>query len=215
MSNLEFNTNNPSGRSMVKYHVTKSDPLCKWRNATPDTVVELVSWLPKDEMTKIQFRQYMHSRCTGDFFHTPYQLAVQLGLYYEDDERYIPRFHHDISISEAREYMKKWMRRYYVPNPFTKRGFINIIPSVNLLFGLTDILENHPSKNNLETAGAALCGGQMGNIGCVKYVLNQYSDLIEVDGDNVMNFSSTPPEQYDVDVPWGRYDKWAFFNYFS
>ena len=36
-------TPNESGRQMVKYDITKSDPICKWRNASVETVVELVS----------------------------------------------------------------------------------------------------------------------------------------------------------------------------
>ena len=40
---------NESGRLMNKYPKTKSDPICKWRNASIDTVVELVSFLPKPD----------------------------------------------------------------------------------------------------------------------------------------------------------------------
>lgn len=43
---------------MVKYDQTKSDPICKWRNASVDTVVELVSILPKERMSRDAFREY-------------------------------------------------------------------------------------------------------------------------------------------------------------
>ena len=123
---------NESGRLMVKYYNTKSDPICKWRYASVDTVVELVKILPKTRMLKTSFRFKMQECYNGAFFRTPYQLALQLSLYYEDDREYIPRFDHEISRQEALAYMYKWIQRYYVPNPFTKKGFVNIYPSINL-----------------------------------------------------------------------------------
>ena len=204
---------NISGRRMIKYDPTKSDPICKWRTASIDTVVELVSLLPKGRMSKERFRNYMESYYGGAFFRTPYQLALQLSLYYEDDKEYIPRFDHDITRNEALAYMHKWIKLYYVPNPFTKRGFINVIPSVILLNGIADYLENHPNKPNLATAGAALFGGEMGNIGCVKYLLNEYSNIIEVDDENNMILLS---HNYGkVDVNNSRDDKKAFFEHFK
>lgn len=204
---------NFSGRVMKKYDPTKSDPICKWRTASVDTVVELVSLLPKKGLPKERFRDLMASCYGGAFFRTPYQLALQLGLYYEDDKEYIPRFDHDISRDEALAYMHKWMKKYYVPNPFTKRGFINVIPSINLLNGFADYLENHPNKPNLATAGAALFGGEMGNIGCVKYLLNEYSNIIEVDDDN--NMTLLLHNYGKIDVLNKRDDKKAFFEHFK
>lgn len=203
---------NESGRLMTKYPKTKSDPICKWRNATLDTVIELVSILPKKKMPKILFRGRVGNEYGGAFFRTPYQLALQLALYYEDDIDYIPRFDHDISRDEAQEYMLKWMQRYYVPNPYTKKGFVNIVPSINLLYGLVDYLENHPTKPNLATAGAALFGGEMGNILCVKYVLNEYSNIIQVDKDNDMVLLL--PKSGKIEVFNDRDDKKAFFEHF-
>jgi hypothetical protein len=204
---------NESGRLMTKYPKTKSDPICKWRNASVDTVVELVGFLPKQRMSKDSFRYRMSDLYDGAFFRTPYQLALQLALYYEDEKEYIPRFDHNISQEEAKRYMQKWMQRYYVPNPFTKRGFINIVPSINLLYGLVDYLENHPNKPNLATAGAALFGGEMGNILCVRYVLNEYSNIIKVDRDNEMTLLLHKDGK--IDVYNDRDDKKAFFEHFT
>ena len=198
---------------MVKYDRTKSDPICKWRTASIGTVVELVEYLPKNRMSKDRFRHYMEEYYDGDFFRTPYQLALQLGLYYEDDKEFIPRFDHDITKDEALTYMHKWITLYYVPNPFTKRGFINVVPSINLLNGIADYLENHPNKPNLATAGAALFGGEMGNIGCVKFILNEYSNIIEVDGDN--NMILLAKKYGKVNVYHNRDDKKAFFEHFN
>jgi hypothetical protein len=109
--------------------------------------------------------------------------------------------------------MHKWIQRYYVPNPFTKKGFVNIYPSINLLYGLVDYLENHPNKPNLATAGAALFGGEMGNIGCVKFILNEYSNIIAVDTDNDMKLLVN--KSGNVDVFNKRDDKKAFFEHFN
>lgn len=69
------------------------------------------------------------------------------------------------------------------------------------------------NKPNLATAGAALFGGEMGNIGCVKYILNEYSNIIEVDDDNDMTLLSS--KYGDVDVFLDRNDKLAFFEHFN
>lgn len=202
-----------SGRTMFTYPSSKSDPICKWRNASIATVVELVSMLPKIKMAKEDFRNAMSGAYGGAYFRTPYQLALQLGLYYEDDKEYIPRFNHNITDSEAETYMFKWMERYYVPNPYTKKGFINIVPSINLLNGLVDYLANHPSMPNLATAGAALFGGEMGNIGNVRYVLNEYSKTIDVDAEN--NMSLLIHRSGTIEVYNARDDKKAFFDHFN
>lgn len=206
-------TNNTSGRAMVKYPSTKSDPICKWRTASVDTVIELVNTLPKTRLSRDRFRDHMSKFYNGAFFRTPYQLALQLGLYYEDNNEYIPRFDHDITREEANAYMHKWIQRYYVPNPFTKKGFVNVRPSINLLYGLVDYLENHPNKPNLATAGAALFGGEMGNIGCVKFILNEYSNIITVDTDNDMKLLVN--KSGNVDIFNKRDDKKAFFEHFN
>ncbi len=202
-----------SERQMIKYAKSKSDPIVKWRVASIDTVVELVSLLPKHKMAKDDFKAAMSDCYGGSFFRTPYQLAAQLALYYVDEKEYIPRFDHNITKEEALLYMRKWMERYYVPNPFTKRGFLNIYPSINLVNGLIDYLENHPNKPNLATAGAALFGGEMGNILYVKYVLNEYSGIIEVNRE--YNMSLLLNKKGPVDVYNKRDDKKAFFEHFK
>lgn len=206
-------TQNSSGRQMVKYDQTKSDPICKWRNASVLTVIELVEFLPKERMKKQDFRIFMKKCYSGSFFRTPYQLALQLGLYYEDENEYIPRFDHNISEKEASIYLHKWAELYYVPNPFTKRGFRNVVPSINLINGIAEYLENHPNKPNLATAGAALFGGEMGNIGSVKYILNELSNIISVDSNYNMTLLSN--NYGKVIVSHDRTDKKAFFEHFK
>ena len=96
-----------------------ADVICRWRNPSPKTVVELVSLLPKKPMSSKEFRDFVEAK-EDDFFHTPYQLACQLGLYYEGKDGFIPRFARDITSQEAQDYLEYWVRRYYAPNPFTR-----------------------------------------------------------------------------------------------
>ena len=100
---------------------------------------------------------------------------------------------------------------YQILSP--KKGFIDVVPSVNLLNSIAEYLENHPTKPNLATAGAALFGGEMGNIECVKYVLNEYSNIVSVD--NNYNMKLLDYNYGATEVPNDRNDKMAFFNHFN
>ena len=105
-----------------------ADAICRWRNGTPKTVVELVNSIPHSKMPIDIFRKYMENKWGGDFFRTPYQLACQLGLYCEAEDGYFyPRFDHDIDENEAEDYLFFWFPRYYIPNPYTgKDGFQDV-----------------------------------------------------------------------------------------
>jgi hypothetical protein len=206
-------TRNQSGRQMVTYASTKSDPICKWRAVSVDNLIELVSWLPKKAMKKESFRDYMFRNHDFDFFHTAYQLACQMALYYEsEDGVFYPRFDHDPTRVEAEQYLHKWMERYYVPNPYTKRGFINV-PPMHLLYALVQYIEDYPTKPNLATAGAALFGGEMGNITSVKTMLNSFAEILKVDAN--YDIQILVNRSGKIVVPFKRDDKKAFFEHFN
>lgn len=101
-----------------------ADPICRWRNTSIKQVSEFTQVLPHCPMRKDAARAFVEKQWHewdggNDFFRTPYQLAAQLGLYYEDDTMFYPRFDHILSINEARRYIEGWIRRYYIPNPYT------------------------------------------------------------------------------------------------
>ena len=84
-----------------------ADIICRWRNATPKTVCEFVEKLPHKKMSAEDFRFIMQP----DFFRTAYQLACQLGLYYEDKDVLIRLQAKEIErlnniIKEVREYIQ-------------------------------------------------------------------------------------------------------------
>lgn len=198
---------------MVTYASTKSDPICKWRAVSVDNLIELVSWLPKKAMKKESFRDYMFRNHDFDFFHTAYQLACQMALYYEsEDGVFHPRFDHDPTRVEAEQYLHKWMERYYVPNPYTKRGFINV-PPMHLLYALVQYIEDYPTKPNLATAGAALFGGEMGNITSVKTMLNSFAEILKIDAN--YDIQILVNRSGKIVVPFKRDDKKAFFEHFN
>lgn len=205
--------NNPSGRQMNVYAPTKSDPICKWRAVSVDNLIELVEWLPKHPMKKETFRDYMYRHLESDFFHTPYQLACQLALYYEgNDGMFYPRFDHIPTKIEAEAYLHKWITLYYVPNPYTKRGFIGIEP-MHFLNAIMQYMEDYPTKPNLATVGAALFGGEMGNISSVRSMLNNFAEVLTIDSD--YNIKVLVNRYGPISVPIKRDDRKAFFEHFN
>ncbi len=187
-----------------------ADVICRWRNPSPKTVVELVALLPKRPMHSKEFRDYVESE-SEDFFHTPYQLACQLGLYYEGKDGYIPRFARDITTQEAKDYLEYWITRYYAPNPFT-RSLSSLEDPVLLVDSLVKYLEEHGGKAKLKQALTDIFKDPMGNLDIVANTLNQYSKVIKVVDDTAS--LSVNYKQIMESLP-NRKDKKAFFFFFD
>ena len=160
-----------------------ADIICRWRNPSPETIVELVSWLPKNKMSSKEFREYVETEHEG-FFHTPYQLACQLALYYEGQDGYIPRFSRDITVQEAREYLEFWITKYYAPNPFTKSLKTLTVP-VRLVEALVKYLEEHGNNIDLKDTLTDIYKDPMGNLDIITNTLNQYSKVIQISNGKV------------------------------
>ena len=191
------------------------DPICKWRTASVETVVELVKQLPKRDMPENSFWDRMAKSIYGPAFKkTAYQLATQMGLYYIDEDGiYHPRFQRDISLHEAEEYLKRWVRRYYVPNPYTARRFDKMDHSLILLYAVADFCHQYPHMANLQTACDSIFGEATGNLGSVKMMLSTYSGFMEIDKNFDIHLG--PYNPVDPDVFVHRYDKKAFFEIFD
>lgn len=191
------------------------DPICKWRNASVWTTVELVSRMPKEEMSDADFRRIMNRSSYGpSFIKTAYQLACQLGLYYVDEQNiYHPRFNHDITNDEAKDYLKYWVTQYYVPNPYTARKFENSNHSLRLVDAIANLVMEHPNCANLEEACNMLFGEKTGNLPNVKYFINEYSDVMSI-AEN-LDVRLRRREYKNCDVYNERNDKKAFFETFS
>lgn len=189
-----------------------ADPICRWRNPYVNTIVELVKALPHQEMPSDDFRTIIEERWPG-FLHTPYQLACQMGLYYEsEDGMYYPRFNHDIDENEARSYMERWIARYYVPNPYTK-SMKTLQQPQPFLASIIRYVYNHPNETGLHSILEAVFQEKIGNIDIISNVLNTYTNLIKVD--TLGNVELTDKAFDFMKQYIDRNDKKAFFENFS
>lgn len=189
------------------------DPICKWRNASVETLVELVSQLPKHTMLNSDFRAMMDGSIYGSaFLKTAYQLATQLGLYYVDNDIYHPRFERNITIEEAKSYLANWAHKYYVPNPYTARKFDHMEHPIFLMASVAEFVVDHPTLANLATVCDSLFGEATGNLLCVKYMLTQHTNNFEIDSDFNIKIKDYPIGPTDTYV--SRYDRKAFFENF-
>lgn len=193
-----------------------ADPICRWRNSTPKTVCEFVSQLPKKKMTSHEFRRIMSSSIYGsDFFHTPYQLACQLGLYYEDTDKdeYEPRFYRDIDIEEADQYLKLWISKYYVPNPFVnKKSFPSIEPKP-FLQSIVDYIESNGGECDIHKACEDVFQESIGNRDIIVNALNNFSEVIKIDKQGIASLVENYKTIMQKKVE--RTDKRAFFETFK
>ena len=157
-----------------------ADPICRWRNATPETVCEIVEELPKNEMPEDEFRDLMaKSKFGSEFFRTPYQLACQLVLYFIDDDKiYHPRFKNNISIEEADKYLHHWFSLYYVPNPYTKKGFKEIERPLFFEQTLAENLKLNNESSNFQELLKLTFKDEIGEIDILRNLINNYSSFL-------------------------------------
>ena len=193
-----------------------ADIICRWRNGTPQTVVELVNSLPHNTMPNDEFRLFMDNSIWGpDFFRTQYQLACQLGLYYESDNGYYyPRFDHDIDEKEAQEYLEFWMPRYYVPNPYVGRnGFNNIECPTYMLSELYKYAKNHPNCLYADAYRAVFHEEANNNNDIVRNYINNFSKVLRFEKNGQLTITDINPNT--IFNFMDRNDKKGFFDSFS
>ena len=192
-----------------------ADIICRWRNGTPKTVVELVNSMPHEVMSSDRFRDIMSTQWDGDFFRTPYQLACQLGLYYESEDGYFhPRFDHDITTEEAEEYLYHWLPRYYIPNPYiSKKGFNDIECPTFFLRTLYEYVKAHPNCNYHDACLACFKEEAKNNDDIIRNYINNYSRILTFSSEGKLNITDIDPTPiiYRMD----RSDKQSFFDNFN
>lgn len=142
--------------------------------------------------------------------HTPYQLAAQLGLYAVVDGTYYPRFKIDIDDEEATRYLENVVTKYYVPNPYTKRGFTNLEKPILLEKSIVEYLEKYPSQNDFEQILKHLIREDVGNYTATKTLLS-YSKLFTISGNTI----TLNPNYKEMEIDVDRNNKRAFFENFS
>lgn len=191
-----------------------ADPICRWRNATPETVCEIIEALPKREISEEEFRKVMSKSNFGsDFFHTPYQLACQLALYYIDDNHiYHPRFFENITKEAADEYLHHWFRLYYIPNPYTKKGFDNLSKPQYFEKSLFESLQKRNVSTNFSDLLNKTFKDEIGELDILKNLINRYSDLLKIEN-NKISIKIKDAENMEINVD--RNDRESFFNSFN
>ena len=192
-----------------------ADAICRWRNGTPKTVVELVNSIPHTKMPIDVFRSFMENRWDGDFFRTPYQLACQLGLYCEaEDGYYYPRFDHDIDEKEAEEYLFFWLPRYYVPNPYTRKdGFQDIECPTYFLKELYEFARKNPNCTYKEAYENCFHETAKNNDDIIRNYINSFSRVLFFSRDGILNVTNVNPNIVFSNMD--RNDKKAFFDNFA
>lgn len=192
-----------------------ADIICRWRNGTPKTVVELVNSMPHEVMSSDRFRDIMSTQWDGDFFRTPYQLACQLGLYYESDDGYFhPRFDHNITTEEAEEYLYHWLPRYYIPNPYiSKKGFNDIECPTFFLKTLYEYVKAHPNCNYHDACLACFKEEAKNNDDIIRNCINNYSRILTFSTNGKLNITDANP--LTIFPAMDRTDRKSFFESFN
>src|SRR5690606_37882176 len=195
-----------------------ADPICRWRNPFLHNDSELISILPKEEMTKEKARDITNARShlKGDFYKTPYQLACQLGLYYENNGRYFPKFIHQPTEQEIFHYLQNWIKHYSVPNPYTK-GFENL-QSLSAHAELCRKLFESRAPIEWINTTAEIFNTTIGNEDILRNSIKSYSPVISIIKGMIVLKEGRAYEDLveyiDVDVLDHREDKEYFFDLF-
>ena len=192
-----------------------ADIICRWRNGTPKTVMELVNSLPHEVMPISQFRNSMKDKWNGDFFHTPYQLACQLALYCEaEDGMYYPRFDHDIDETEAHRYLELWINRYYIPNPYVASdGFMELECPTYLIKTLYDYVSKHPGCDYATAYHNCFHDEAKNNDDIVRNYINRYSKVLSFSKEGTLSTNKINANQ--IFSFMDRNNKKEFFDTFG
>ena len=193
-----------------------ADLICRWRNGTPQNVVEVVNSMPHHEMPEWQFKDYMLKSVWGKgFARTVYQFASQLALYYiSDDGIYHPRFDHDINALEAKDYMERWLPRYYIPNPYVSSDGFNKIDCPTLfLKKLYDYTVKHPNCSYAEAYKECFHETAKNNDDIIRNYINSYSKVLLFQKDGTLSITNVNPD--NVFNNMDRNDRKAFFDSFN
>lgn len=194
-----------------------ADAICRWRNGTPKTVVELVNSMPHEVLPVDAFRQVMANSVQwgNSFFRTAYQLAVQLALYYESEDGFFyPRFDHQIDEEEADAYLRSWFPKYYVPNPYVnKDGFNNISCPTLFLKSLYDYTKAHPNCTYKEAYESVFKEPAKNNDDIIRNYINSYGQVLTFSRNGILNITDVNPDK--IFPIMDRNDKKAFFESFK
>lgn len=194
-----------------------ADPICRWRNPSVKQVVEFNGLFPLFAMKRELARSFIEKRWNiigcSSFFTTSYQLAAEMGMYYEDDVNLYPRFNSLISYEEALEYILAWGKKYYAPNPYTKSMSYEQKPVI-----INNFLVNWVFEHKVALWSEALKAMFKDDIGNTDILVNMINNFTEVSiKDDIISLKPDAPSvPYDfVHLDVDAKDKRVFFEFFG
>ena len=194
-----------------------ADPICRWRNSSIRQLNEFNLLFPRKVINKTEGRKIVEKNWAllggKDFFTTPYQLAAQMGVYYEDDSHMYPRFSSIIDLNCCNQYMQNWGRKYYAPNPYT-RSMQSKQPIVINNFLVNWVIE-HGDGCDFGEALQTMFSDSIGNTDILINMINGFMD-IKIEDNKVYLKEGVQFKQYskeDVYLDNNPNDKKSFFEY--
>ena len=193
-----------------------ADPICRWRNSSIKQLIEFNSIFPLLPTEKSQGRDYVEKNWKlfggNNFFTTPYQLAAQMGVYYENESFMFPRFHKLITIDEASLYLQYWGKNYYAPNPYTKS--IQQEKSVVINNFLVNWAKDKGVTASFSEALNEMFSSEIGNTDILINMLNNFSEVqIKDDIVSLKDASTARYADSDVWLEVDQNDKEEFFRF--
>lgn len=194
-----------------------ADPICRWRNSSIKQLNEFNILFPRKVINKTEGRKIVEKNWAllggKDFFTTPYQLAAQMGVYYEDDSHMYPRFSSIIDLNRCNQYMQNWGRKYYAPNPYT-RSMQSKQPIVINNYLVNWVIE-HGDGCDFGEALQTMFSDSIGNTDILINMINGFMD-IKIEDNKVYLKEGVQFKQYskeDVYLDKNPNDKKTFFEY--
>ena len=194
-----------------------ADLICRWRNSSIKQLNEFNILFPRKVINKTEGRKIVEKNWAllggKDFFTTPYQLAAQMGVYYEDDSHMYPRFSSIIDLNRCNQYMQNWGRKYYAPNPYT-RSMQSKQPIVINNYLVNWVIE-HGDGCDFGEALQTMFSDSIGNTDILINMINGFMD-IKIEDNKVYLKEGVQFKQYskeDVYLDKNPNDKKTFFEY--
>ena len=169
-------------------------PICRGKNLTFETVLAFVDAMPNKAMVKKEFHAFAEKRLKG-WTTTHSQIARQLALYYEDENEYChPRFINGFTIVDIFNYVCKWARLYFIPNPYTPS--LKDKPITNIYAFLKQKCKQ--GEISYKEACSSIYDMELSSLDKVRVYLNNFTDLVISDNTIGLNHNVLLNKSLDV-----------------
>lgn len=188
-------------------------PICRGKNLTFETVLAFVDAMPNKAMVKKEFHAFAEKRLKG-WTTTHSQIARQLALYYEDENEYChPRFINGFTIVDIFNYVCKWARLYFIPNPYTPS--LKDKPITNIYAFLKQKCKQ--GEISYKEACSSIYDMELSSLDKARVYLNNFTDLVISDNTIGLNHNVLLNESLDVHpkIEYKFLNTKTYFEYFG